>query len=149
MGAHEQLHQRQSLLPPAQSLMASIGEKMNGCVEIETGGRWAAPFASICLLLGCFSMFGEAAVKPPSNQLSQATIPMAFEINHGQTDSEVKFLTRGRGYNLFLTANECVLSLRDRANRRSAALRMDLAGANSRPEVEALEPLEGKVNYFL
>jgi hypothetical protein len=37
--------------------------------------------------------------------------PMAFEMNVGQTDEQVKFLARGLGYNFFLTNNQAVLSL--------------------------------------
>src|SRR5438067_1735840 len=42
---------------------------------------------------------------------SQSAVPMAFEPNEGQADAEVKFMARGRGYSLFLTATESVLSL--------------------------------------
>src|SRR5437870_1001311 len=38
-------------------------------------------------------------------------LPLSFEINQGQTDSQVKFISRGSGYSLFLTSNEAVLSL--------------------------------------
>jgi hypothetical protein len=37
---------------------------------------------------------------------------LSFEINQGQADSQVKFLSRGSGYSLFLTGNEAVLALR-------------------------------------
>lgn len=37
---------------------------------------------------------------------------MAFEINQGQTDPRVKFLSRAGGYTLFLTGDEAVLALR-------------------------------------
>jgi hypothetical protein len=39
-------------------------------------------------------------------------LPLSFEINRGQADSRVKFLSRGSGYSLFLTRNEAVLSLK-------------------------------------
>jgi len=39
-------------------------------------------------------------------------LPLRFEANGGQTDGQVKFLSRGRGYSLFLTENEAVLALR-------------------------------------
>jgi hypothetical protein len=39
---------------------------------------------------------------------------LAFEVNWGQTNSRVKFLSRGSGYSLFLTNNEAVLALRRR-----------------------------------
>ena len=34
---------------------------------------------------------------------SYGKLPLSFEANQGQTDSQVKFLARGRGYTLFLT----------------------------------------------
>ena len=43
---------------------------------------------------------------------SYGKLPLSFEINQGQTDSRVKFLSRGSGYSLFLTGDEAVLSLR-------------------------------------
>jgi hypothetical protein len=39
-------------------------------------------------------------------------LPLSFEANRGQTDRQVKFFSRGRGYTLFLTANEAVLTLK-------------------------------------
>ena len=38
-------------------------------------------------------------------------LPLSFEANQGQTNTEVKFLSRGRGYTLFLTGHEAVLAL--------------------------------------
>src|SRR5271169_8804 len=43
-------------------------------------------------------------------------LPLAFEANHGQVDSQVKFLSRGSGYTLFLTGKEAVLALRQPKN---------------------------------
>jgi hypothetical protein len=43
---------------------------------------------------------------------SYGKLPLSFEINKGQTDQQVKFLSRGGGYSLFLTGNEAVLALR-------------------------------------
>jgi len=39
-------------------------------------------------------------------------LPLSFELNKGQTDSQVRFLSRGSGYSLFLTGNEAVLALK-------------------------------------
>lgn len=39
-------------------------------------------------------------------------LPLSFEANQGQTDSSVKFLSRGGGYTLFLAGNEAVLALK-------------------------------------
>ena len=38
-------------------------------------------------------------------------LPLSFEINQGQTDAQVQFLSRGSGYTLFLTPTNAVLSL--------------------------------------
>jgi hypothetical protein len=38
-------------------------------------------------------------------------LPLSFEVNKGQSDERVKFMARGKGYGLFLTAQEAVLSL--------------------------------------
>src|SRR5579872_1456057 len=56
---------------------------------------------------------------------SYGKLPMAFEGNRGQTDSRVQFLSRGKGYQLFLTPQEAVLAMRDAkspSSRRAAAL---------------------------
>jgi hypothetical protein len=46
---------------------------------------------------------------------------LSFEVNQGQTESQVKFLSRGRGYSLFLTANEAVLALQQSKAKVSSA----------------------------
>ena len=45
-------------------------------------------------------------------QASYAALPLAFEQNQGQTDAQVKYMARGSGYTLFLTAKDAVFSLR-------------------------------------
>ncbi|MBI3989214.1 MAG: hypothetical protein HY347_06315 [candidate division NC10 bacterium] len=39
-------------------------------------------------------------------------LPLHFEANQGQTDTQVNFLSRGSGYTLFLTPIEAVLALK-------------------------------------
>ncbi len=79
-------------------------------------------------------------------------LPLSFELNRGQTDERVKFLSRANGFTLFLTPTEAVLSLRnanraDRAPR--SALRMKLVGSNPSPEVIGTDELPGKSNYMI
>ena len=95
-------------------------------------------------------------------------LPLSFEANQGQTNSEVKFLSRGRGYTLFLTGNEAVLALNKAeigggtrkpefgtrlsplATRHAASvLRMSLVGASESVRASGLEELPGKSNYFI
>jgi uncharacterized protein (TIGR03437 family) len=70
-------------------------------------------------------------------------LPLQFEVNAGQTDPRVKFVARGTGTALLLTAEGAVLKA------ASGAVRMKLAGANPRTRVSGLERLEGRSNYFL
>ena len=48
-----------------------------------------------------------------NDQILQAygQLPLSFEVNQGQTDAQVDFLSQGSGYTLFLTPTEAVLSL--------------------------------------
>lgn len=69
-------------------------------------------------------------------------LPLAFQPNRGQTDPEVRFLSRGHGYTLFLTESEAVLA------NPQAVLRMRLLGANKAPRIGGRQELPGKVHYF-
>src|SRR5262249_3941231 len=44
-------------------------------------------------------------------QAAYGQLPLSFEANQGQTDPQVRFLSRGSGYALFLTPTEAVLTL--------------------------------------
>ena len=55
-------------------------------------------------------------------RISLSKQPLSFEPNLGQSDSAVKFLSRGQGYSLFLTGNEAVLSMTSAAPRDAGFL---------------------------
>src|SRR5262245_25277439 len=38
-------------------------------------------------------------------------LPLAFEPNQGQTDSDVRYLSRGNGFTVYLTSTEAVMTL--------------------------------------
>ena len=77
-------------------------------------------------------------------------LPLSFEPNLGQSAKQVEFLSRGKGYTLFLTSAEAVLSLRDSDKKAtSSVLRMKLVGANANTELKGEQPLAGKVNYMM
>ncbi len=92
----------------------------------------------------------QVSTRPPVSSLS---LPLFFEANQGQTDSRVKFMARGHGYGLFLTADEAVLELQRSAVSHqptaSSVIRMRLAGANAAPQVSGAQILPGKSNYFI
>ena len=99
-------------------------------------------------------------------------LPLHFEANRGQTDEAVEFLARGRGYTLFLTQSEAVLSLRASAPMprseggaigfsspesdialapaaQQRAFRWRLAGADGGARAQGLDELPGRANYFV
>ena len=102
---------------------------------------------------------------------SLLNLPIQFEANQGQVDQQVKFLARGKGYNLFLTPTESVMVLTGRdASRvkgetgsgptdvllghesqeyKRSVVRMKLEGANPSPAIDGMEQLPGIVNYFI
>src|SRR6266436_5288166 len=103
----------------------------------------------------------------PSLLESYGQSSLAFEANQGQTDSSVKFLSRGVGYSLFFTTDEAVVVLRrpkvDARGRTIespnpnptpdaqsfAVMRMRFAGANPAPRIEGSKQLPGKINYLI
>ena len=48
---------------------------------------------------------------------SYGKLPLSFEANQGQADPRVKFLSRGRGYGVFLTGSEVVLEVQESGGR--------------------------------
>jgi hypothetical protein len=87
-------------------------------------------------------------------------LPMSFEPNRGQTDKRVEFLSRGAGYNLFLTQTEATLALyknkeesdstsRGHHSTLSSIVRMKFKGANTKARIEGLDQLPGKSNYLI
>ncbi|MGH2772364.1 MAG: SBBP repeat-containing protein, partial [Actinomycetota bacterium] len=97
---------------------------------------------------------GQAAARAAYGRL-----PLSFEPNRGQTDSQVEFLARGKGYTLFLTPKEAVISLLkgQPAGSQSAGsvsgersvVRMRLIGANPAAKASGQKLLAGKVNYLM
>ncbi len=102
-------------------------------------------------------------------------LPLAFEPNQGQTDPQVQYLARGRGYSLFVTGQEAVLVLKKPASDPRPSLsrkgtkgflktpafskaigstpptviRMKLDGAKPDGFFESQEKLPGISNYFI
>jgi hypothetical protein len=100
------------------------------------------------------------------------TLPLAFEANQGQTAPEVRYLAHGQSYQLFLTNQEAVLSLRQssaastksargaatvaarmhhkpNASVKTSVLRMHFDDANPAAEIAGTKQLPGKTNYFI
>ena len=73
-------------------------------------------------------------------------LPLRFEVNQGQADPRVRFLSRGRGLRLFLAGDETVLAP---DGRPDAAFRLRLAGASAAPEISGLDRLPGESHYLI
>src|SRR5688572_19738792 len=112
--------------------------------------------------------WADSAHRSGDSQLAEiyGELPLSFEQNLGQADEQVKFISRGDRYTLFLTATDAVLALtspspggssrlpdpaRGQPPQRatSTVLRMTLAGANPAPEVTGLDELQGKSHYYI
>ena len=125
-------------------------------------------FLLLSLLAGfAFPAATTATTDNPRVSASYGRLPLHFEANQGQTHKDVRFLSRGSGYSLYLMANEAVLVLstpnpdakRDghstparpdtKVQMKTAALRMSLVGAAPKPLVSGREELPGKANYFI
>lgn len=99
-------------------------------------------------------------------------LPLSFEENQGQTAREVRYVSYGSGYELFLTPQEAVLAMRSKAPhdlsplhrtatlralrkaRRAnsgqlTAVRLRLEGANANAQIAGMDQLPGKSNYFI
>src|SRR5437870_4349979 len=100
---------------------------------------------------------------------SYVRLPLSFEINEGQADPRVKFLSHGPGYDLFLTPTGVTLSLRQPQSTlvskfaetesvksrnttpapEPSILGFKLLDANPNPQMQGEDELPGKTNYLL
>src|SRR2546428_11328554 len=147
---------------------------MNPARKITVGG--VKGMILLLALAQASCALAPAPVTRTSTETTQATkpqvlaaygkLPLSFEANQGQTEPQVKFLSRGRGYTLFLTHTEAVLTLTkadahakrqisgdatlvEPEKRAGTVLRMKFVGANPAPAVAGVGELPGKSNYFV
>jgi Big-like domain-containing protein/centrosomal CEP192-like protein/beta-propeller repeat-containing protein/ASPM-SPD-2-Hydin domain-containing protein/HYDIN/CFA65/VesB family protein len=125
---------------------------------------WLALLATVPIATGAAN---PASPTPagPSLIAAYGNLPLSFEANVGQVDPSVKFISRGPGYTLFLTATKVAVNLRsgprpdhrlfvDRAEKtptlsNSVVIQMNLVGASQETPVRGLDELPGKANYFI
>src|SRR5919201_748939 len=113
---------------------------------------------SVFLFTSTFTLLYSSETQP---SLVYGNLPLAFEPNHGQSDPQVKFLSRGRNYGLFLTENEAVLVItrsRGQSGAKShakvftdaSAQTVRIAWSTTAPTaVRGERELAGKINYFV
>ncbi|MGH9568546.1 MAG: SBBP repeat-containing protein, partial [Candidatus Angelobacter sp.] len=79
-------------------------------------------------------------------------LPVSFEANQGQVDSQVRFLAHAGQGTMYFTAGEAVLALASRNSQKTtqiSALRLKWVGANPEPQIVAEQPLPGRINYLI
>jgi hypothetical protein len=151
-------------------------------MKMKTRGTLAA-----AIFLAAFSLCSAQqanltpAVTPaPASKTAAASygkLPVTFEGNVGQTDPQVKFLSRGSGYVVFLTSGGMVFSAHSKfvanpaapANVQTpsktqapvnaqaplktqgptAVVQLNLVGSNPNPTAVGEEQQPGKANYFI
>ena len=124
---------------------------------------WIAPSVAVCLCVSSLLGTPTASAADRTNNQSAskaaaqtsdspaeryATLPLSFESNQGQSDGQVRFLSRGSGYSFFLTHDGALLTFAHDAHSDAAVFRMRLAGANPEAQIHGVDELPGKTNYF-
>jgi len=115
--------------------------------------------AALCVLAGLSARATprHRVASRPELVPALASMPLAFEVNQGQTSTEAAFVARAAGQTIFLTQDGTVLRLarakttRDRISgrdRTEAVLKMTFMGASPRTHVSGEDPLPGTANYF-
>lgn len=102
---------------------------------------------ALCALLWFFAC---ATTASPPDVSALQRLPLSFEANAGQFDSQVQFRTRASGKHLFVVRNGMVLVLepsRD-PNAAQAIVRIQFQGASKSARTEGLDRLEAITNYF-
>lgn len=126
--------------------------------------------AGLALLLVCCWLLPPKLINTSHHDLVTTSLaaeklsglPLSFEENRGQMNAAVRYFARGRGYGLYLTAQEAVLQLRGGVESTEATplrgtctkvttdsqIHLRWLGSHN-PTPEPLDALPGKSNYFI
>src|SRR5262245_37289142 len=148
---------RRLLATPA----APAGSGSTAAVGAVSGTGSATAASLSTLPTGAANAGGTGGVRPmaavpPSLASEFGKLPLAFEANVGQAPDAARFVARGRGYGIYLTATEAVLALN--AERPASAaqpdqrvhnvLRVQFAGASADAALVGAQELQGRSSYF-
>src|SRR5687768_15851000 len=102
---------------------------------------FSAGFSATAIAAAAALCLTAALRLPTAKPLTGANVierpELAFEANRGQTDPNVKYLSRGPGYTMLLTGKEAVVRLsgRQAGAAKQATVKMTLVGAKPAPKV--------------
>src|SRR5690348_12099363 len=109
--------------------------------------HWRAPFLRYLPYLLSLSLPALLAASPHSTREAQ-TLLVQSQLRFEPDPGGGGFVARGRDYGLALNRSGLELSWRgDREH--SGTVRMRLAGANPAAQIEGIDPLATRTNYFL
>jgi hypothetical protein len=103
-----------------------------------------------------YAALPETAARKTERSPAYSSLPLYFEANQGQTDAQVKFISRGVGYTRFLTPSGVTMVL-DETSSSSAenkkpslrsVVKMSLVEANPNPGMVGLDEQPGYSHYF-
>jgi hypothetical protein len=128
-----------SLLTPGQTTS----------VDLQFNNPDQAPFTySVAVIDGPFGASTPVGATP-----SMGASGPGFVANDGQADPQVRFLSQGADYTLFLTATDATLALQSPAgagaSQAPSVLHLELAGASAAANPVGIDPLPGRTNYLM
>src|SRR5262245_18217605 len=97
-----------------------------------------------CFGLALFLLFSQFTVAVAAPGIA---MPVAFEPNLGQADSQVQFIARTNTYTLFLTGPEVLFV--PRSTEADDVVRLQFVNSNPHPAIEGLDSQTGRVSYFV
>ena len=103
--------------------------------------------AALCLQV---SLHGQQSVATSAARLRG--LPVSFEENHGQVDSQVRYLAHVGHGTIYFTSAETVLALSSHDSQKKpelSVLKLKWIGANPRAQMTAEHPLPGRINYLI
>lgn len=75
-------------------------------------------------------------------------LPLSFIPNHGQSDESVLYQVRGLHGDIYFKSQNVLLALPNSNDDYFSVLQLEFLGRNPNSQIEHLESLPGKVNYF-
>jgi len=94
----------------------------------------------------------QAQQPAPNSAARLKGLPVSFEENHGQVDSQIRYLAHAGHATIYFSPAETVLALMSHDSQKKpelSVLRLKWIGANYRAQIMAEHPLTGRINYLI